>query len=165
MAVNGKQKGARAERALVKMFEQWWGGSFARTPGSGSFATRNKGQDYNAQGDIVTADPHFPFCVESKHQEGWTLDQLLTAPSCKFYSWWEQTVSETPPDRLPLLLFTKNRAPWFLAMREEDVARRGGEGFPLPTPFLVLHHESGPIVITLADWLWSTEKDAWIEYA
>jgi len=163
MAVNGKKKGAAAERVLVKKFEAWWGGSFARTPGSGSFATRNKGSDYNAQGDIVTADPSFPFCVESKKQEGWLLDQLLTAPSCKFYSWWEQTVGETPAGRIPLLLFTRNRQPWFMAIRLSDMDRFQSwhPEMSLPTPSLVLHHESGAILITLADWLWATKKEDW----
>lgn len=120
---NGKQKGNRAERALVKKFAKWWGSEFYRTPGSGSFATRGYTGDVDMHGDIITPDKTFPFCVESKNCEGWHIEQLITSPKCDIWKWWQQTVSETPQNKIPLLVFTRNRQPDFFMMRENDIDR------------------------------------------
>lgn len=120
--INSKEKGNRAERELVKKFAKWWDSKFYRTPGSGSFATRgyNLPEGVDLSGDVVTTDSSFPFCVESKNFEGWHLEQLLTSDKCGLKAYWQQTVSETPDHKLPLLVFTRNHQPHFIMMREED---------------------------------------------
>lgn len=118
--INGRAKGQNAERKLAKLFATWWGGDFARTPLSGGFATSKFREDWNACGDLVTPDPTFPFCVESKKVEGWSLEQMLTSNKTKLHAWWEQTVKETPKGKIPLLVFTKNHAPLYAMMSYAD---------------------------------------------
>jgi len=113
VTVNSRSKGARAERLLAQKFSAWWGSDFTRTPSSGGFSTKKFRDDWNAAGDLVTPDETFPFCVESKHAEGWHLEQVLTSPKCAIIKWWEQTVGETPKGKIPLLVFTRNRQPHF----------------------------------------------------
>ena len=119
--VNGRKKGHAAERKLAKLFSAWWGSSFTRTPMSGGFATAKFREDWNAAGDLVTPDKTFPFCVESKKVEGWTLEQLLTSDKSLIHEWWKQTVRETPANKFPLLVFTKNHAPLYGMMYSEDL--------------------------------------------
>lgn len=121
MAVNGRKKGQTAERKLAKLFSEWWGSDFARTPLSGGFATAKFREDWNACGDLVTPDKTFPFCVESKKVEGWTLEQMLTSDKTLMHKWWEQCVGETPEGKIPLLVFTKNHAPLYAMIRQDDV--------------------------------------------
>lgn len=121
MGVNGRKKGQTAERKLAKMFSAWWGSEFTRTPLSGGFATAKFREDWNACGDLVTPDKSFPFCVESKKVEGWTLEQMLMSDKTHMHKWWEQTVTETPQGKLPLLVFTKNHAPLYAMMRYTDL--------------------------------------------
>ena len=75
---NSRDKGGRGERAAAKEFRDWWGTDFARTPSSGGFATAKFRDDWNAAGDLVTPDNTFPFCVECKWVEDWTMEQLLS---------------------------------------------------------------------------------------
>lgn len=117
---NSKDKGGRGERAAAKEFGQWWGTDFVRTPGSGAFNTRNEG-DWNAAGDLVTADPTFPFCVECKWVEGWTMEQLIRNDGCIIFQWWQQTVGECPDDRLPILVFKKNNHPFYCMINSEYI--------------------------------------------
>lgn len=113
-AVNGRAKGSRGERQIAKEFSAWWGADFTRTPMSGGFHTRKFREDWNAQGDLVTPDEEFPFSVEVKWHEGWTLDHLLTSPKSDLWSWWEQTLEQTPDDKIPLLVFKRNNMPWYI---------------------------------------------------
>lgn len=114
--VNGRKKGQAAERKLAKLFAQWWGAEFARTPLSGGFATAKFREDWNASGDLVTPDPTFPFTVESKKVEGWHLEQILYSNKTLIHKWWEQTVRETPEGKISLLVFTRNRQKLFACM-------------------------------------------------
>lgn len=119
--INSRTKGQSAERKLVKLFSTWWGSDFFRTPGSGAFATKGfAGIDTSSMaGDLVTTDSTFPFCVESKKVEGWTLEQILTSNKTKIHAWWEQTVRECPPDKVPLLVFTKNHSPIYCMLHDK----------------------------------------------
>jgi hypothetical protein len=119
---NSRAKGARGERAFARKFEEWWGTDFTRTPSSGGFATAKFRDDWNAAGDLVTPDPAFPFCVECKWVEGWTLEQLFN-PGCIIYSWWEQTKKETPDGKIPLLVFKKNSSPMYVMIRDHELVQ------------------------------------------
>lgn len=121
MGVNGKQKGASAERELCKLFSAWWGAenSFARTPGSGAFATRGKKlgrNDIALEADLVTPE-RCSLAIESKKREGWNPVQLFSFMDKKkpVAQWWDQTVRQASNGKVPLLVFGKNRTPW-LAM-------------------------------------------------
>ena len=105
-----KRKGSSFELKTSKEFQKWWGkGEFCRSPGSGGWGRPQHKQGFNASGDIITTNRDFPWCLECKNQEGWSLDQLLLNDGCIIHSWWEQTVDETPDDLTPMLIFKKNR--------------------------------------------------------
>lgn len=117
---NSRAKGHRQERVLVKKFADWWKSEFFRTPGSGAFATRGFiGANLSFAGDITTTDKTFPFLVESKNEEGWEFEQLLTADKNKMRKWWKQTCAECPHGSVPLLVFTRNHKPEFYMMPED----------------------------------------------
>jgi len=160
MAVNGRKKGQTAERKLAKLFGNWWGSNFARTPLSGGFATAKFREDWNAAGDLVTPDPSFPFCVESKKVEGWTLEQMLTSDKTHMHKWWAQTVDETPVNKIPVLVFTKNRSPLFVMMRTSDLhlsIRLHAAGAIFDTAI-----GECPVSVFALDHLFKTKKEHWI---
>jgi hypothetical protein len=164
--INSRTKGQTAERKLVTVFEKWWGTEFFRTPGSGSLATMGfkKFNDISMSGDIQTSDPTFPFCVESKKVEGFRLEQILSSEKTLLHSWWEQTIRETPEDKKPLLVFTRNRAPLYAVLKADDLSQE---------LYLNLHQARDSrvldtcingisVVIFLLDHLLATKKENWI---
>jgi len=155
--VNGRKKGQAAERKLAKLFADWWGSDFARTPLSGGFATAKFREDWNACGDLVTPDSTFPFCVESKKVEGWKLEQLLTSDKTLIHQWWKQTVEETPEGKKPLLVFTRNRAPLFAMM----LGFHFYETMSIITPFFEYRIGEDVVCIFELKYLFETKKDAW----
>jgi hypothetical protein len=163
--VNSRRKGQTAERKLVKLFAAWWDSKFFRTPGSGAFATRGfVGVDTTQlSGDLVTTDTQFPFCVESKKVEGWTLEQMLSSNNTKIHSWWEQTTRETPEGKIPLLVFSKNHAPLYAMMLQRDVEAVLSKNYVnlFPNSFETTL-EGQQVVIFLLDHLFKTPKGSWI---
>ncbi|NJL54162.1 hypothetical protein HC928_02600 [bacterium] len=162
--VNGRKKGANAERRLAKLFSDWWGTEFARTPLSGGFSTKTFREDWNAAGDLVTPDPAFPFCVESKKVEGWKMEHLLTQKNSLLHDWWNQTLKETPEGKIPLLVFTKNRTPLFAMM-----PWRSGK-FKQCMPYFeysfedneALNNPNNEVVIFELKYLLATDKKVWL---
>lgn len=157
--INSRAKGGNGERAALKLIEAWWNPEgainkkFFRTPGSGGLATMGfKFQNLDIAGDITTPDPTWPFCVEIKNCEGWHLEQLLTAAKCDFYSWWDQTVNETPSHLIPLLIFKKNHHEFLFAMRKSDFV------LDISAPYLMLN---GEVLIGRASDLWATDPNLW----
>lgn len=151
-----KDKGADFERLVAKMFANVYGMLFRRTPLSGGWA---KDADV-AAGDLVCVDdPDFGYCVECKKEEGWCLESLFTDKHAWFDAWWKQLVEECPEDKEPLLVFSRNYMPIFVAVRSAAIY-----GFSFQ--FLFLHHESEEqaiVVALLEDFLeWDTENvDDW----
>jgi len=117
MAKQGKgsrRKGNKFENDVAKIIGKWWYNdetALVRTPLSGG---------HHWAGDIIPKndDPDFPFCIECKNQEGWSFEQLFTAPESQIYQWWKQTVDECPEGKDPILIFTRNRLPIFIAVEE-----------------------------------------------
>lgn len=108
--INSRNKGGRYERELVKKFGDFWGAHFSRTPYSGAW-TGNKTQDGHdtVTGDIMTAhEENFPFTVEAKMREGWTLEHLVDNTG-EIRDWWGQTVRDGENgDKVPLLVYRRN---------------------------------------------------------
>lgn len=157
--INSRSKGKRGERQIANMFEDWWGGEFSSTPLSGGYGTKTMRDGMQIAGDIMTPDPDFPFCVEVKNAEGWHLEQLLTSPKCSFYSWWDQTLGETPEGLIPILLFKRNHHPWCVALDSHDHAQ-----VPLlPGDWLILsgEGEDRKVHISLAENFLKTDKEVW----
>lgn len=159
--INSRDKGARGEGQVCTLLKKWWGSDFARTPSSGGFKTKKFREDWNAEGDIVTPDETFPFSVEVKWQEEWSLDQLLTAPKTKIWDWWEQAKRETASDKLPLLVFKKNRNPWFVMMTENGIATAAQTDFMKSSMIRVTDRQGQTAYIRLFDDLLKEPKKLW----
>jgi hypothetical protein len=130
-ARKNRQKGKRGEAAVGKIFSDWWGTeeSFLHSQSSGA------GNRFGAAGDITTP-LNFPFVIENKNSEAWTLGNILThwksrvnkpKPGKKqkeiqpntFWGYWEQVLEATKDynkkainnkriQKYPMLIFTKN---------------------------------------------------------
>ena len=113
-----RNKGASFEREVAAIFAEWSGGlEICRTPLSGGWARQNPA----VSGDLVniTPDTVFPLHIECKKQEGWTLEAILQGHCAQFDSWWEQTITTCPKNKLPLLVFSRNyHAIWCAGWRE-----------------------------------------------
>lgn len=99
---NGKQKGNRFERYLVKRHEEVYGIPFERTFRSGGGAQK---------GDIAPIQGHdWPFVIEAKHREGcWTIDALVEGKGA-ILSWWTKIKEEARSiNRLPQIFAKRNR--------------------------------------------------------
>ena len=159
--INSRDKGARGEGQVCALLKDWWKSDFARTPSSGGFKTKKFREDWNAEGDIVTPDETFPFSVEVKWQEEWSLDQILTSPKTKFWDWWEQSKRETAEGKLTLLVFKKNRQPFFVMMRDRYGATPYQVGFMKGSPIRVTDRQGESAYIRLFDDLLEEPKKSW----
>lgn len=113
-----RNKGQGYERTIAKKLSPWWGGTFNRTPGSGSL---HWGSDNRVAGDIVAPpEVDFPFVTECKKHEGWTIDHVLLDigdPS----KWWGQVVTDARRvKKVPMLIFSRNRAKDFVMIPYDD---------------------------------------------
>lgn len=110
-----KDKGAAFERLIARKFSETFDTILKRTPLSGGWAKEYEG----AAGDLVCVDEDFdfPFCVECKNEEGWRLESLFTDNHAWFDRWWAQLMRECPPTKVPILVFSRNRTPVFVACR------------------------------------------------
>ncbi len=120
MGARSRDKGARCEREVCRLFARAFGGTWSRVPLSGGWANRTA---FATCGDVITTLPDFPFTVECKNAEGWHLEQLLTNPdTCLIARWWRQTCTEAAEaGRKPLLVFTRNFQPLFMMLEEGDL--------------------------------------------
>lgn len=159
--INSRDKGGRGEQQVCALLKAWWGSDFARTPSSGGFKTKKFRQEWNAEGDIVTPDETFPFSVEVKWQEDWTLDQILTCPKGKLWEWWEQAKRETADDRQTLLVFKRNRNPWFVMMRDRYTATPVQVDFIKGSPMRVTDRQGESAYIRLFDDLLEEPVKLW----
>lgn len=103
-------KGSRFEQKLVKLFSEYWGIQFGRSVGSGSYRGTNR--EYVGLGDLQPpVNNDFPFIIEAKNHEDWTLDQLFLGKG-KVKEFWEQVIGDAEGTeeilKAPLLAFTRN---------------------------------------------------------
>ena len=114
MGRKSRNKGAGFERHIAKLFSEALGLTFRRTPLSGGWAQAAE----VAAGDIVCVDDSaFAFCIECKKAEGWRTHSLLTDNHKWFDNWWAQVVEECPSGKIPLLVFSRNYLPVFVATK------------------------------------------------
>lgn len=107
-----RAKGSNYERVIAKKLSPIWGGEFSRTPGSGSL---HWGSDNRVAGDIVAPpEVNFPFVVECKKHEGWTVENIML-DNGEPKTWWAQVVTDCRRvKKTPMLLFSRNRAKDFV---------------------------------------------------
>jgi hypothetical protein len=128
MGASGRPKGCAAEREVAGLLEGWWrqlepGCRFVRTPSSGGWHGRN-GADiragFRASGDLMTTAEDFPFVVEVKRREGWSLERFTAGRPSPVWGWWDQACLQAAEQRSePLLWIRHNREPWRIVMRED----------------------------------------------
>lgn len=113
-----RNKGANFERLIANQVSNWWGQKFRRTPLSGGW-----GEEV-ARGDLVCAEKetNFPFAIECKNDNSFSLNQLLKTPTTgPVVKWWGQAVDqseeETKPYQLPLLLIKENGGAVYAVVR------------------------------------------------
>jgi len=109
-----RAKGSGYELKIAKFMSTWWGGNFNRTPGSGGI---HWGTDQSIAGDIVPPKGMvFPFVIECKKHEGWTVDNILLNTG-KPREWFSQVVTDARRvKRTPMLIFSRNRAKDFVML-------------------------------------------------
>jgi hypothetical protein len=117
MGSKSRNKGAGFENQVAKLVSAAFGTLYKRTPLSGGWAKGNK----IAAGDLVPIDSEQRFCFECKKVEGWTLDGIFSGNRALFSGWWKQLLDECPAGIIPVLVFSRNRAPIYVAVRNSDV--------------------------------------------
>lgn len=112
MGRRSKTKGANYERHVAKLMSDWWGGKFSRVPASGGLQW---GSDQRVAGDIVPPpEADYPFVVECKKREGWSMEHILLDIG-EPRKWWHQVVMDARRiNKVPLLIFSRNRAKDFV---------------------------------------------------
>ena len=100
--INSKQKGNRAERAVAKIINDTLGVNCRRTPQSGGMSFKGDIIDINI--DSVAHEYHF----EVKNRKQLWINK-----------WWEQTVNDCPPNKIPVLIF-KMEGKFYAMTRLED---------------------------------------------
>lgn len=115
-----KAKGSNFERKIAKALSEYWGAEFHRTPGSGSLHWQSEN---NVAGDIVAGpSAGLPFVIECKNQEAgnWTIESAFLGKH-NIKEWWSQVVTDSRRvERIPLLIFTRNRAEEFVMIPYEE---------------------------------------------
>lgn len=128
--VDGRRKGNSFEVEMAYAFSNW-----VCPPTEGVW---QKGDDIPfrrrpADKDAVPSDwvggrdlmhhpqVRFPFSVECKNDERWTVDALFTAPTKVVLSWWAQCAAQAAQIGLrPLLILSRNRHPTMAVLAQED---------------------------------------------
>lgn len=132
--VNGRQKGASAEREIAKLLEE-------ELDGFGLKFKRDLEQYRSAEhGDLVCSDPTFPFCIEVKRYKTGCAAQP---------AWYDQVCAAANAcHKLPLLVYKYNHQPWKWRMPVQAVMMagwpHGAYGYPEDAAF---------------DWSYAVEMD------
>ena len=120
-----RSKGSRAERDLAKVLGLWFfqdDQAFHRVPASGGL--RWSSSVAKTRGDIVcSADENFPYTIEVKNQEKgqWDLLSILFNEGPIIKKWWSQCLDDSiAVNKLPLLIFTRNKIPFIAMLRYFD---------------------------------------------
>lgn len=123
MSVSERLKGKVAEREVAHLHEAWWGSlepgcRFVSTPQSGGWSAPTVRAEFRASGDLMTTATRFPFCVEVKRREKWSLEWLQAGKASPVWGWWRQAQRAAVEAELePVLWFRRSREPWWVLVR------------------------------------------------
>lgn len=111
----GRNKGNAAEREVARKLEAWWvkvepEAKFVRTPLSGGWSTPQVRRDFRASGDIMTTAERFPFAVEVKRREGWSLATFVAGKRSPVWGWWREAQAEAAELRAEPMLWIRRNA-------------------------------------------------------
>lgn len=80
---------------------------------------------------MAKADMRWPFAVEAKKDESWSMDQLFRGDG-PVMNWWDQAVDNGVRHKLfPMLVFSRNKAPVYFMLEEslcQKLQRKNSEG-------------------------------------
>ncbi len=115
--VDSREKGARAEAALVKLLKQHTKHNWKRVPGSGALH-----EDHGLKGDVYVPNEHNYYAIEVKHYKDCQLtSKVLTDKNPMLLQWWEQAERQAKQtDKKPILFFKHDRSKWFVAFSNQD---------------------------------------------
>ena len=127
--MNSRAKGAVAEREVAAILQTWWRQIepeclFVRAPASGGWQGPKAREAFNAAGDLMSTAQRWPFCVEVKRRENWSMRNLAAGMPSPVWSWWRQAQkAATEVHKVPLLVFRKSREPWRVIVPERVLMR------------------------------------------
>ena len=184
MPINGRDKGKKAELDICHKVEAWWRqlpievqntpdgqpAQFIRTPGSGGWGTAQTRNNYRVAGDVSSTSASWPFTVEAKRREGWSLTVLVKGGhrGSPVWAWWQQCCSAAQVEGgVPMLWVRRNRQPWLVLMPEVIAIPR--LGIPIadiywPDPVLTAKHNRTGVhpVGYLAEKVLASDPAAWL---
>ena len=106
---------------------------------------------WQGKGDLLhRPDFYFPFSVECKKHEAWSLDGFANK-KWPVWAWWEQTCAQagahsgTLDTVAPMLIFSKNRFPDFVMVRQDTATWLALTA--KVAPIIVLGTEGNPPVV------------------
>lgn len=128
-----KEKGKSGERELCKILQEYLGGSFIRTPSSGSFvggqnAFRKKylseQQTRNLKSDIIPPDNLPKLVIECKNYKNFPFQGLYKNTELSIMEgkngWIPQLLTTIDDDDLGFVIFKITRVGWFIAILEKN---------------------------------------------
>ena len=116
--VDSRQKGARAESAIIKLLKEETGLNWKRVPGSGALH-----EDHGLKADIYIPNEHNYWASEVKHYKDCHLtSQILTSKDPQLLEWWKQAIRQgNQTNKRPMLFFKHDRSKWFVGMHNTDL--------------------------------------------
>lgn len=114
--LKSSNKGKNYERVIAKRLSDWCGFELIRTPMSGAWP--------GTAGDILPRDrlQPFPFFIECKREEAWTMEQILCGNGLFHTKWLPEIVQKIAKDeshghavKCFMLIFSRNHKPDFIA--------------------------------------------------
>jgi hypothetical protein len=114
-SVKGKRVGVAFEKKIIKRLGLWWAGdplSLYRSHGSGGRSTLLHLESGLYSGDVIpvkdAAHP-WPFSIEIKKSETFTLESILLSEKSLFFAFWKQCVGDAKRSKkIPVLVCGKN---------------------------------------------------------
>jgi hypothetical protein len=167
---DGKAKGNRTELALCKLFADHFGVGFTKAPGSGALSTIHLDKlpahaKKTLTGDICVPE-HFKWVIECKggYEDDINLANALDGEGIPRL---DEFIEQTSRDadfcgRKSLICWKRNRKPWLVFLREEDLAHcdniKTGE---MQDNFKYRFYYREWVMVTLTKLLEVAEKEFW----
>lgn len=127
--VDGKRKGNRTERNVVKVLNERFGTGFSRSIGSGNRWSQTNHLPKHAQdvfsGDLVVPE-NFAFCIESKGgYDDIDVHGFFDEGNSQIDEFIKQCEEDSKRcNRKPLLIWKKNRKPFLAFIKESDLPHK-----------------------------------------
>jgi len=127
--MGSREKGSRGELEVRDLLRAWWapvepGLSIERAPSSGGW---HAAAAFRAAGDLVVPrGARFPWSVEVKRREDWSMVSLLRGGQSPVWTWWAQATRDAlRNDAWPMLWVRRSREPWIVLVdaRQSSAAR------------------------------------------